>query len=126
MSKYEEFSPEARAAFDAISKVPVRFKDGEVDGKWAEIPVFMPEHQAENIALALEEAGVLKPAAPFDGTVQAIRVQELKEGDIIIYSCPRRLEQRDAESVSKLLQGMFPKHKIAMVDEGAKIDVVRP
>lgn len=61
-----------------------------------------------------------------DGTLHVIQANEVKEGDIVVYSTPRNLTEAEAESVMKLLQGMFPKNKIALVDNGAKIDVVRP
>lgn len=123
-----ELNDAGNRAREVIAKVPVRFRDDPNGGIGDEIPVYMPEHQAENIARALQMGGHLADAPPpsLEGDVYAVRISELQKGDIIVYTTPLTLSPEQQHTVSKMLQMILGERNILIVDGGAKIEVVRP
>jgi len=56
--------------------------------------------------------------------IETIQRVHLIEGDTIVIRTPRKLSSIDAERIRKQVEGLWPKNRVVVLEDGARLDVV--
>lgn len=58
--------------------------------------------------------------------LEHVEVLRLEPHDVLVYHHSGRLNSEAIANISDLLRGYFPDHRIAVLEEGASFQVLRP
>ena len=78
----------------------------------------------KNITVCAEDIGALLQAIK-DAASEPL-VIELRPGDVIVIECPHSLSDVAFERISAVVHDLFPLSRVAILEEGMRMRIVRP